>query len=91
MVGLDNLNPYYNPALKRARLKRLEAAAQPGQFHFSQLDLADAGALAALVAAEATDRVIHLASQTGVPIWCVPPAVRCMAATARCPFQSSTR
>jgi UDP-glucuronate 4-epimerase len=66
VVGLDNLNPYYDPALKRARLERLEAAAQPGQFHFAQLDVADAGALAALVAAEATDRVIHLAAQAGV-------------------------
>jgi len=66
VVGLDNLNPYYDPALKRARLERLEAAAQPGQFHFAQLDVADASALAALVAAEATDRVIHLAAQAGV-------------------------
>jgi len=66
VVGLDNLNSYYDPALKRARLERLEAAAQPGQFHFAQLDVADAGALAALVAAETTDRVIHLAAQAGV-------------------------
>jgi UDP-glucuronate 4-epimerase len=66
VVGLDNLNPYYDPALKRARLERLEAAAQPGQFRFAELDVADAGALAALVAAEATDRVIHLAAQAGV-------------------------
>jgi UDP-glucuronate 4-epimerase len=66
VVGLDNLNPYYDPALKRARLERLEAVAQPWQFHFAQLDVADVGALAALVAAEATDRVIHLAAQAGV-------------------------
>ena len=66
VVGLDNLNPYYDPALKRARLERLEAAAQPGQFHFAQLDVADAEGLAGLVAAEATDRVIHLAAQAGV-------------------------
>jgi len=66
VIGLDNLNPYYDPALKRARLERLEAAAQPGQFHFVELDVADAGALATLVAAEATDRVIHLAAQAGV-------------------------
>jgi UDP-glucuronate 4-epimerase len=66
LVGLDNLNAYYDPTLKRARLDRLEAAAQPGQFRFAELDVADAGALAALVAAEATDRVIHLAAQAGV-------------------------
>jgi UDP-glucuronate 4-epimerase len=66
VVGLDNLNPYYDPVLKRSRLERLEAAAQPGQFRFAELDVADAGALSALVAAEATDRVIHLAAQAGV-------------------------
>ena len=66
VIGLDNLNPYYDPVLKRSRLERLEAAAQPGQFRFAELDVADAGALSALVAAEATDRVIHLAAQAGV-------------------------
>ena len=66
VVGLDNLNAYYDPTLKRRRLERLEAAAQPGQFRFAELDVADAGALSALVAAEASDRVIHLAAQAGV-------------------------
>jgi UDP-glucuronate 4-epimerase len=75
VVGLDNLNPYYDPALKRARLERLEAAAQPGQFRFAELDVADAGALSALVAAEATDRMIHLAAQAGVRYSIENPAV----------------
>jgi len=66
VVGLDNLNAYYDPALKRARLERLEAAAQPGQLRFAELDVVDGGALSALVAAETTDRVIHLAAQAGV-------------------------
>ena len=66
VVGLDNLNTYYDPALKRARLAQLESAAMPGQFRFAELDVADGGALAALVAAETTDRVIHLAAQAGV-------------------------
>ena len=66
VVGLDNLNAYYDPTLKRARLERLEAAAQPGQFRFAELDVADAGALATLVAAESAFRVIHLAAQAGV-------------------------
>jgi len=66
VVGLDNLNPYYDPALKRARLERLEAAAGPGQFRFEALDVAGAEALAALVVAEASDRVVHLAAQAGV-------------------------
>ena len=75
VVGLDNLNAYYDPALKRARLQRLEAAAQPGQFRFVELDVADAGALAILVAAETTDRVIHLAAQAGVRYSIENPAV----------------
>ena len=66
VIGLDNLNDYYDPALKQARLQRLEAAAAPGQFRFAALDVADADGLAALVAAERPDRVIHLAAQAGV-------------------------
>ena len=66
VVGLDNLNAYYDPALKRARLERLEETAAPGQFRFAALDVADADGLAALVAAERPDRVIHLAAQAGV-------------------------
>jgi UDP-glucuronate 4-epimerase len=61
VLGLDNLNPYYDPSLKRARLERLQAAAAPGQFRFEALELADGAALTRLVAAEAPDRVIHLA------------------------------
>jgi UDP-glucuronate 4-epimerase len=75
VVGLDNLNAYYDPTLKQRRLERLEAAAQPGQFRFAELDVADAGALSALVAAEATDRMIHLAAQAGVRYSIENPAV----------------
>lgn len=67
VVGVDNLNDYYDPALKRARLRRLEqAAAVAGEFRFHQLDLADSGGVAALFAAEQPRRVIHLAAQAGV-------------------------
>jgi UDP-glucuronate 4-epimerase len=75
VVGLDNLTAYYDPTLKQRRLERLEAAAQPGQFRFAELDVADAGALSALVAAEATDRMIHLAAQAGVRYSIENPAV----------------
>jgi len=75
VVGLDNLNAYYDPALKRARLGQLEAAAQPGQFRLAELDVADGPALAALVAAEVPDRVIHLAAQAGVRYSIDNPAV----------------
>ena len=68
LVGVDNLNPYYDPALKRARLQRLEdqAGATAGQWRFEQLDIADGAAMAELFAAVRPRRVIHLAAQAGV-------------------------
>jgi UDP-glucuronate 4-epimerase len=68
VVGVDNLNPYYDPALKRARLQRLagQAAAAGASWQFHQLDIADGPALAALFAALRPRRVIHLAAQAGV-------------------------
>jgi UDP-glucuronate 4-epimerase len=68
LVGVDNLNPYYDPALKRARLQRLEvqAAPSPGRWQFHPLDIADGPAMAELFAAVRPRRVIHLAAQAGV-------------------------
>ncbi len=63
VVGLDNLNDYYDVTLKQARLARLEA--QPG-FRFVKLDVADRAGVEALFARERFDRVIHLAAQAGV-------------------------
>ncbi len=63
VVGVDNLTPYYDPALKVARLKRFES--QPN-FRFIKLDLADRAATAALFSAEKFPRVVHLAAQAGV-------------------------
>jgi UDP-glucuronate 4-epimerase len=63
VVGLDNLNAYYDPALKEARLAQL--AGLP-QFRFERLDIADGAALEALFARESFDRVVHLAAQAGV-------------------------
>ncbi|QMA46833.1 NAD-dependent epimerase [Citrobacter freundii] len=62
VVGLDNLNDYYDVSLKQARLALL---VHPG-FHFHMLDLADRESMAALFAEERFDRVIHLAAQAGV-------------------------
>jgi UDP-glucuronate 4-epimerase len=62
VVGLDNLNPYYDVGLKHARLARL---AHPG-FRFVQLDLADDAAIAELFVREKFARVVHLAAQAGV-------------------------
>jgi UDP-glucuronate 4-epimerase len=63
VVGLDNLNAYYDPKLKEARLARLTT--QPG-FRFVKLDLADGPGMAELFKAERFDRVVHLAAQAGV-------------------------
>lgn len=63
VIGLDNLNDYYDPALKLARLKRIEHFAN---FTFIKMDLADRDAIAALFARAQFDRVIHLAAQAGV-------------------------
>ena len=68
MVGLDNLNSYYDPALKQARLARLQAlpGAQAGGFAFHQLDLENTEAIAELFAQVRPNRVVHLAAQAGV-------------------------
>jgi UDP-glucuronate 4-epimerase len=63
VVGLDNLNDYYDPRLKVARLEILR---QHASFRFVKLDLADRGGMAALFTAEKFNRVIHLAAQAGV-------------------------
>jgi UDP-glucuronate 4-epimerase len=63
VVGLDNLNNYYDPTLKEARLARLTPL--PG-FRFAPLDLADGSGMAALFRTEQFDRVVHLAAQAGV-------------------------
>jgi UDP-glucuronate 4-epimerase len=63
VVGLDNLNDYYDVGLKEARLARL--APHPG-FRFVRLDVADRAPLARLFAVEGFQRVIHLAAQAGV-------------------------
>lgn len=55
VVGIDNMNDYYDVSLKQARLDRLFSPA----FHFQQLDLADREGMATLFAAEQFDRVIH--------------------------------
>ena len=63
VVGLDNLNDYYDVNLKHNRLKRLTPHAN---FRFVQLDVGDRPGMAALFAEEKFDRVIHLAAQAGV-------------------------
>ncbi|MEX1109387.1 MAG: GDP-mannose 4,6-dehydratase, partial [Dongiaceae bacterium] len=63
VIGLDNLNPYYDPSLKEARLARLRKHAR---FTFEKLDLADRAGMEALFARGGIQRVVHLAAQAGV-------------------------
>ena len=63
VVGVDNLNDYYDPTLKDARLARLTG--RPG-FSFHKLDVADRAGMEALFASQRFDKVIHLAAQAGV-------------------------
>jgi UDP-glucuronate 4-epimerase len=63
VVGLDNLNAYYDPTLKQARLARLRT--HEG-FRFERIDLADRAAMEKLFADGAFERVVHLAAQAGV-------------------------
>lgn len=63
IVGIDNLNDYYDVRLKHARLAQLEG--QPN-FEFLRLDLADRAGMADLFARHKPSRVLHLAAQAGV-------------------------
>ena len=63
VVGIDNLNDYYDPRLKAARLEHL---APFSNFRFVRMDVADTAAITELFAAERFRRVIHLAAQAGV-------------------------
>ena len=65
VLGIDNLNSYYDPGLKRARLERLQARSG---FEFAQADVADLAAIAGLARRhrDRIDGVVHLAAQAGV-------------------------
>ncbi len=63
VTGVDNLNAYYDPALKQARLAQLPAL--PG-FDFVQADIADRGAMEKVFARGRFDAIVNLAAQAGV-------------------------
>ena len=63
VVGIDNLNAYYDPKLKEARLAEL---ARHSTFRFRKLDLNDRDGMAALFAEHRFAHVVHLAAQAGV-------------------------
>jgi UDP-glucuronate 4-epimerase len=64
VLGVDNLNAYYDPSLKRERLDLL--AGLKGQFRFVQTDIADETALGEAVSGFTPDVIVHLAAQAGV-------------------------
>ncbi len=64
VVGIDNLNDYYDPTLKDARLAEIRR--QGGLFTFHKMDLADLDSMSALFAEESFGRVVNLAAQAGV-------------------------
>jgi len=74
VVGIDAMTPYYDPALKRARLDYLK---QHRGFTFSETDLADAAATSEVFEKVKPDRIVHLAAQPGVrasiddPVACI--------------------
>jgi UDP-glucuronate 4-epimerase len=65
VVGIDNINDYYDPALKRARLTNLNQRFG-NRFRFEQLDFANAAALEQLAKKIEFDRIVHLGAQAGV-------------------------
>lgn len=66
VVGLDNLNDYYDPQLKRDRLDVIYAHERAGAFKFLKEDIADRGAMAELFVDYSFDAVVNLAAQAGV-------------------------
>jgi UDP-glucuronate 4-epimerase len=67
VLGIDNLNSYYTPALKQARLERLQQRPEASlRFQFLPIDVDDVAAMAALFASHRPRAVVHLAAQAGV-------------------------
>ena len=63
VVGIDNVNSYYDPSLKEARLKQLETCKG---FHFHKIDICDYDGLVSLVKKYPVSKICHLAAQAGV-------------------------
>lgn len=66
VVGVDNLNDYYDIRLKQARLSSIQAHSKASSFKFIKLDLTEQAATARLFEDEKPDSIIHLAAQAGV-------------------------
>lgn len=65
VIGIDNINAYYDPALKKARLEELRRS-NAGEFKFERLDFADQQATERALEGYDFDRIVHLGAQAGV-------------------------
>lgn len=70
VIGIDNLNDYYDVSLKRARLATIEGR---NGFHFERVDVADQAAMRTLFSTFRPDRVVHLAAQASVRYGAINP------------------
>src|SRR5215470_15753496 len=69
VVGLDNLNDYYDPARKRANVKEVQATARDSSaYEFVEGDIRDRARVSQLFATHRFDAVIHLAAMAGVRV-----------------------
>lgn len=66
VVGVDNIDPYYDVKRKEANLAEVEGAGHPGKFDFHRTDIRDVDAIGALYAEHEFDSVVHLAAMAGV-------------------------
>ncbi|GBL04847.1 NAD-dependent epimerase [Glaciecola sp. KUL10] len=66
VIGIDNINDYYDTSLKHARIDWINEHENAANFSFIKMDIADRAAMEALFAEHKFDRVIHLAAQAGV-------------------------
>ncbi|MEM7433545.1 MAG: SDR family NAD(P)-dependent oxidoreductase [Myxococcota bacterium] len=67
VVGIDNLNDYYDPARKESNLKEIrDEAPDPEKFSFSRIDIRDEAAIEALFQEHRFDSIVHLAAMAGV-------------------------
>ncbi|MFT8735979.1 MAG: NAD-dependent epimerase/dehydratase family protein [Zymomonas mobilis] len=73
LIGIDNLNDYYDPELKKHRLAEIEKIAN-GKLHFFEVDFSDAHQLNNILKKYDFDRIIHLGAQAGVRYSLLNPA-----------------
>lgn len=66
VVGLDNMDPYYDVARKEANIAEVEGAGHPGSFEFLRIDIRDSMQIAAVFSDHSFDSVVHLAAMAGV-------------------------